>query len=170
MWSPSSVETRGSCKYSLMSLVYSSSIFWGAAAAAAGAGLEPFLVWANAGAVAKARANSALAAIVKPSFIDGVLSGDLMSDIAFLGPVSTPGGECLKAGSKIFELNLPCFQPLPPLACPLRTCPHAIFELDKELALVASFQVHFLRRKRCFSGGTDTSRRLLRPCGTDPGC
>src|ERR1017187_3391453 len=102
MWSTSSVETRGSCKYSLMSLVYSSSIFWGAAA---GAGLEPFLVWANAGAVAKATANSALAAIVKPSFIDGVLSGDLMSDIAFLGPVSTPGGECLKAGSKIFELN-----------------------------------------------------------------
>ena len=24
----------------------------------------------------------------------------------------------------------------------------------------------FLARKRCFSGGTDTSRRLLRPCGT----
>jgi len=26
--------------------------------------------------------------------------------------------------------------------------------------------LNFLRRKRCFSGGTDTSRRLLRPCGT----
>src|ERR1017187_8900375 len=90
MWSTSSVETRGSCKYSLMSLVCSSSIFWGAAAAA-GTGLEPFLAWAKAGAVAKAKAASALAAIVKPSFIDAVLSGDLMSDIAFQGLVSTAG-------------------------------------------------------------------------------
>src|ERR1019366_756102 len=30
----------------------------------------------------------------------------------------------------------------------------------RKYALVANFQVHFLRRKRCFSGGTDTSGGL----------
>src|ERR1035441_7512282 len=42
MWSTSSVVMRGSCRYSLMSLVYSSSIFCGAAAAGAGARLPFF--------------------------------------------------------------------------------------------------------------------------------
>src|ERR1035438_3353338 len=38
IWSTSSVVMRGSCRYSLMSLVYSSSIFCGAAAAGGGSG------------------------------------------------------------------------------------------------------------------------------------
>src|SRR5215472_4663921 len=43
MWSTSSVVMRGSCRYSLMSLVYSSSIFCGAAADGAAAAALPFL-------------------------------------------------------------------------------------------------------------------------------
>src|ERR1700741_3295396 len=47
---------RGSCRYSWMSLVYSSSIFGGAGAAAGAAGLA-FLDCANAGVQARANAS-----------------------------------------------------------------------------------------------------------------
>ena len=66
----------------------------------------------------------------------------------------------LLASSKILYLNLLYFHSLERIASPQPTHPHAIFELDKNLALAASFLVHFLRRKRCFSGGTDTSGGL----------
>src|SRR5579863_8698365 len=55
MWSTSSVLIRGSCRYSWMSLVYSSSTFWGAGAAVVAVVL-PFLLWANPGHTASASA------------------------------------------------------------------------------------------------------------------
>jgi hypothetical protein len=47
----------------------------------------------------------------------------------------------LRFGSKIFRLNLACYQPLAISLPRLGAHPHATFESDKELALVASFQV-----------------------------
>jgi hypothetical protein len=43
--------------------------------------------------------------------------------------------------TKIFGLNLPCYHSLAVFLPRLGTHPRAIFESDKELALVASFQV-----------------------------
>src|SRR4051812_32052483 len=58
MWSTSSVVRRGSCRYSLMSFVYSSSTFCGCGAAAVAAGL-PFFLCAEAGETERASAASA---------------------------------------------------------------------------------------------------------------
>src|ERR1039457_7240950 len=91
MWSTSSVEMRGSCRYCLMSLVYSSSIFCGAAdAVAAGAvfGLA-FLVWAAMVPEITDSASRVRLTVLTRHLIDRVLSRGLKSDIAFQGRVST---------------------------------------------------------------------------------
>src|SRR5882724_11180801 len=78
MWSTNSVVIRGSCKYSWISLVYSSSTFCGAAGVSvlAAAGL-PFLPCARAGAAtgptARAHTNSALPNVAKRNLINGIL-------------------------------------------------------------------------------------------------
>src|SRR5271169_1532187 len=76
MWSTSSVEMRGSWRYSLMSLVYSSSIFCGAAGAAVAAGGVaglPFLVCATILPEISDSASRLRLTIVKRYLIDGVL-------------------------------------------------------------------------------------------------
>ena len=65
MWSTSSVVIRGSCRYSLMSLVYSSSIFCGAAAGADAT--LPFRPCASPGA--ETRSSSAPTQIADRTFI-----------------------------------------------------------------------------------------------------
>src|ERR1039458_6025132 len=75
MWSTSSVVMRGSCRYSLMSLVYSSSIFCGAAAAGAGAGLA-FLAGAKAGRETRARESNAPPSVQRSDIVE-ILPWDL---------------------------------------------------------------------------------------------
>src|ERR1035438_10897224 len=86
---------RGSCRYCLMSLVYSSSSFCGAgAAAAAGAAVDlAFLVcvWAAMVPGIRDSASKARLAVVARHLIrQGPFWGS-MSDIAFRGRVSTWG-------------------------------------------------------------------------------
>src|ERR1035441_2707005 len=111
MWSTSSVVMRGSCRYSLMSLVYSSSIFCGAAAAGAGAGL-PFLAWPKAGPETRTTASSA-PPIAKRSDIVEILPWDLKvlpfwgARVNWIWAGRSPlerfrdhgGGACRRAGS-----------------------------------------------------------------------
>ena len=65
------------------------------------------------------------------------------------------------------KLYLPCFHPLAVFLPRLGTHPMLLLSWVRKYALVAIFLARYLlASKRCFSGGTDTSRRLLRPCGT----
>src|SRR5215469_15639739 len=87
MWSTSSVVMRGSCRYSLMSLVYSSSSFCGCAgAAAAGVAALPFFDCALTGELAdpytRATARSALPAMAKRNFIIWIPPEGFQIDIA----------------------------------------------------------------------------------------
>src|ERR1039458_4155365 len=69
--------------------------------------------------------------------------------------------------AKIFYLNLPCFHPFAVFRPPLVTPLHATFESGKEVCARRNLpNPNLLASKRCFSGGADTSRRLLRPCGS----
>src|SRR3984957_19584399 len=84
---------RESCRYSLMSLVYSSSVFcgWAAVAADAGAALV-FLAWARAtgtaGPDARASAKSPLLAAAYPNLIEQYPPTGLRSDTSFRGRLS----------------------------------------------------------------------------------
>jgi hypothetical protein len=68
--------------------------------------------------------------------------------------------------TKILYLNLPCFQPLAVFLPRLGFTSMLLLNRVRSCARRNLPNPNFLRRKRCFSGGTDTSRRLLRPCGT----
>jgi hypothetical protein len=59
--------------------------------------------------------------------------------------------------TKNLDLNLPCFHPLVIFLPRLGFTSMLLLNRVRKYALVANFQVHFLRRKRCFLGGTDTS-------------
>jgi hypothetical protein len=61
------------------------------------------------------------------------------------------------SSSRILELNLPCFQPLTVFLPRLGFASMLLLNRVRKYALVAIFRIHFLARKRCFSGGTDTS-------------
>src|ERR1039458_1046105 len=62
--------------------------------------------------------------------------------------------------SKTLKLNSPCYHPLAVLLPRLGFTYMLLLNRVRKYALVANFQVHFLRRKRCFLGGTDTSGGL----------
>src|ERR1039457_7424479 len=66
-------------------------------------------------------------------------------------------GSSASPSSKIFELNLPCYHPLAVFLPRLGFTSMLLLNRVRKYALVAIFRIHFLARKRCFLGGTDTS-------------
>src|ERR1019366_5037575 len=59
--------------------------------------------------------------------------------------------------TKILRLNLPCYHPLAVFLPRLGFASMLLLNRVRKYALVAIFRIHFLARKRCFLGGTDTS-------------
>src|ERR1017187_5999712 len=69
-------------------------------------------------------------------------------------------GASLFSLTKIFQLNLPCYHAFAVFLPRLGFASMLLLNRVRKYALVANFRIHFLRRKRCFSGGTDTSGGL----------
>src|ERR1017187_6114093 len=62
--------------------------------------------------------------------------------------------------TKIFCLNSPCLHPLAVFLPRLGFASMLLLNRVRKYALGAIFRIHFLARKRCFLGGTDTSGGL----------